>query len=199
MSCMKLHMAAASFYTHKPCGCHLNLSKWVHTATTAAATASGTNSVAKLKLNPVPFEALYCNINREQIPAIYKHGWRIAPCAPFTPSAHDKRGPKAIGFRGVHQKHSPAFSLRSYSSEEKRGFSASGSGSSESGLVADMDAESKDRHDLFQSPSSMQNQQQQKQQQQHTSKLLTLPTILTLGRVASVPLLISSMSIFFLS
>ncbi|KAF5453487.1 hypothetical protein F2P56_028385 [Juglans regia] len=190
MSCLKLPTAAASFYTLKPCGCHLNLTQWVRT--TAAAAATGTHSVAKLKLKPIPFEALYCNRNREQIPAIYKRGWRIAPCAPFTPSAHDKRAPKAIGFRGVHQKHSPALSLRSNSSEEKGGFSASGSGSSESGLVADMGAESQDRHDLFQSPSSMQNQQQQKEQLQHTSKLLTLPTILTLGRVASVPLLVST-------
>ncbi|KAG6619022.1 hypothetical protein I3842_Q112500 [Carya illinoinensis] len=190
MSCLKLPTAAASFYTHKPCGCHLNLTQWVRT--TAAAAAAGNNSVAKLKLKPIPFEALYCNRNREQIPAIYKCGWRIAPCAPFTPSAHDKLAPKAIGFRGVHQKHSPALSLRSNSSEEKGGFSASGSGSSESGLVADMGTESQDRHDLFQSPPSMQNQQQQKEQQQHTSKLLTLPTILTLGRVASVPLLVSA-------
>lgn len=37
-----------------------------------------------------------------------------------------------------------------------------------------------------------QSHQQQQQQQRHSNKFLTLPTVLTLGRVAAVPLLIST-------
>ncbi|XP_042953352.1 CDP-diacylglycerol--glycerol-3-phosphate 3-phosphatidyltransferase 2 isoform X2 [Carya illinoinensis] len=177
-------MAAASIYTHKPCGCHHNLNKWARSTT-----ATATSSLAKLKPKPRHFEALYVNCNCERIPVVtvYKHGWSIAPCAPLTPSVCDKRAPKTLRFRGVHHKNCPpALSSRSFSSEEKGGFSASKSGS---GIVADMGAESKDPNDLLQSPSSMQNQ---RPQQQQSSKLLTLPTILTLGRVAAVPLLISN-------
>ncbi|KAG2730061.1 hypothetical protein I3843_01G270700 [Carya illinoinensis] len=177
-------MAAASIYTHKPCGCHHNLNKWARSTT-----ATATSSLAKLKPKPRHFEALYVNCNCERIPVVtvYKHGWSIAPCAPLTPSVCDKRAPKTLRFRGVHHKNCPpALSSRSFSSEEKGGFSASKSGS---GIVADMGAESKDPNDLLQSPSSMQNQ---RPQQQQSSKLLTLPTILTLGRVAAVPLLIST-------
>ena len=188
MSCLKLPMAAASvYYTHKPCGGgQRSLTKWVRTSTTAA------TSLAKLKPRPKPYVAInsYNNDSERRIPVIYKHGWRIAPCAPLTPAAHDKEHPKVLGFRGLHHKHCLAFSSGTSSSEEKEGFSSSGSG-----LVADMGSESKkDHHDLVQSPSSMQNQQKRQHQ---PPKLLTLPTILTLGRVAAVPVLVSSMCIFF--
>lgn len=188
MSSLKLPMAAASvYYTHKPCGgCHRSLTKWVHSRTAAA------TSLAKLKPRPKLYVALnsYNNNSERRIPVIYKHGWRIAPCAPLTPSAHDKEPPKVLGFRGLHHKHCLAFSSGTSGSEEKEGFSGSGSG-----LVTDMGSESKkDQHDLVQSPLSMQNQQKR---QQRPPKLLTLPTILTLGRVAAVPLLVSSMCIFF--
>lgn len=176
-------MAAASvYYTHKPCGgCHRSLTKWVHSRTAAA------TSLAKLKPRPKLYVALnsYNNNSERRIPVIYKHGWRIAPCAPLTPSAHDKEPPKVLGFRGLHHKHCLAFSSGTSGSEEKEGFSGSGSG-----LVTDMGSESKkDQHDLVQSPLSMQNQQKR---QQRPPKLLTLPTILTLGRVAAVPLLVST-------
>jgi hypothetical protein len=191
MSCFKLPMAAASvYYTHKPGGgCHRSLTKWVRTSTAAA------TSLAKLKPRPKPYVALnsYNNNSERRIPVIYKHGWRIAPCAPLTPSAHDKELPKVLGFRGLHHKHCLASSSGTSSSEEKEGFSGSGSG-----IVADMGSESKkNHHDLVQSPSSMQNQQNQQKRQQRPSKLLTLPTMLTLARVAAVPLLVSSMCIFF--
>lgn len=182
MACLKLPTAAASIYhTHKPYGgCHHSLTKWVRPSTTAA------TSPAKLKPRPKSFVALKSySICERRVPVFYIHRWRIASCAPFTLLAHDKRHPKALGFRGLHHKHCLAFSSGTSSSEEKEGFSGSGSG-----LVVDMGSETKkDHHDLFQSPSPMQNQQKQQQQ---PSKVLTLPTILTLGRVAAVPLLVFS-------
>ncbi|KAB1218016.1 CDP-diacylglycerol--glycerol-3-phosphate 3-phosphatidyltransferase 1, chloroplastic [Morella rubra] len=180
-------MAAASICTHKNCGGHHNLTKWVRTA--HAATAD--TLVAKQRPKPKLLQALYSISNKEQRPVNYKHWWRITPWAPLTPSAHDNGFPKTLGFRSLHHNICRAFSSRGSSSEEKGGYSASGSGSSGSGVVADMGSESKDPLDLFQSPSSVQNQrQQQEQEEQESSKLLTLPTILTLARVAAVPLLL---------
>lgn len=191
MSRLKLPMTAASIYTHSHGRGHGH--QLVATTTTAAA-GTATKLVIKPKPKPKPFITLY---SRVPPVVIYKRGeWRLVPCAPHIPSAHVNNPPKTLGFRGLHNKCSFPFS---FSSERKGGrvFSSSGSesgsGSSGSGLAVDMGAEDKDNNDLLQ-----QQQQQQQQQHHHTSKLLTLPTVLTLGRVAAVPLLISSMCIFLL-
>ncbi|KAL0002948.1 hypothetical protein SO802_016729 [Lithocarpus litseifolius] len=181
MSRIKLPMTAASIYTHSHGHGHGHGHQWVAATTTTAGTA--TKLVIKPKPKPKPFITLY---NRVPPAVIYKRGeWRIVPCAPHIPSAHVNNPPKTIGFRVLHNK---CFFPFSFSSERKGGrvFSSSGSesgsGSSGSGLAVDMGAENKDNNDLL----------QQQQQQHHTSKFLTLPTVLTLGRVAAVPLLIST-------
>lgn len=106
-------------------------------------------------------------------------GWRVTPCPP---SDHLQN----LGFPF----HSHVKSLSSSSSSSCR-FSSrpeGGLGLSEysgpssdlkGGILADMGSENEDQH--------------QHKQRNQSSKLLTLPTILTLGRVASVPLLVCSM------
>ena len=64
-----------------------------------------------------------------------------------------------------------------------------GSGSGSGGIIADMDSDS--------NTSPLMQQQQEHQPKlsssnNYSSKILTLPTVLTLGRVAAVPLLIIS-------
>lgn len=69
-----------------------------------------------------------------------------------------------------------------------------------SGAVADMDPDNdKTVHggDWYGKPTPSPSLHQRQQQQPPSSKLLTLPTILTLGRVAAVPLLIGSTFFFF--
>lgn len=106
-------------------------------------------------------------------------GWKITPCAPLTNLAHDNRSPSFgnnLGFRG--QK------LFSVSSEERG---------------SDMCSENKG--DQWPPPEETltnnhhYNHRQPEKHRQNSAKLLTLPTILTIGRVASVPLLVGSTSI----
>ncbi|KAM4104636.1 hypothetical protein ACJW30_06G173700 [Castanea mollissima] len=189
MSRLKLPMTAASIYTHSHGRGHGHGHQLVATTTTTAA-GTATKLVIKPKPKLIPFINLY---SRVPPVVIYKRGeWRLVPCAPHIPSAHVNNPPKTLGFRGLHNNCSFPFSFCS-EREGGRVFSSSssgsesGSGSSGSGLAVDMGADDKDNDDLLQ-----QQQQQQQQQQHHTSKLLTLPTVLTLGRVAAVPLLIST-------
>ncbi|KAK3023918.1 hypothetical protein RJ639_043461, partial [Escallonia herrerae] len=129
---------------------------------------------------------------------MWTRGWRVAPCAPLGPPAHDKAYNKKLGFRG--QK---AFS----SSEEKGGVLGEGSSgavvttNTNNGMGPDktkddnwLEAEPSPKSTL---PSHNQHNHRQKspppsQHHHHHSKLLTLPTILTIGRVAAVPLLVST-------
>ena len=174
----------------------------------SSATASATTS-------PTKPSSLFLNSTypREIISAtaIYKDGFRIASCAPIE---HDKGLPqKNLGFtirRGYHNK---CFSVSSYSSssspsddhssaspDDEDGGGLPGSG----GVVADMGSANKGQdwygNGVFQSHNQSHSpmQHHQQQQQHDSSKLLTLPTILTLGRVAAVPLLIGSMFRFSL-
>ncbi|WCJ19430.1 CDP-diacylglycerol--glycerol-3-phosphate 3-phosphatidyltransferase 2 [Euphorbia peplus] len=102
--------------------------------------------------------------------------------------------------------HSSSSSAHSSSSEGHQsssagGFSGSDSSSSGSGLVVDiMGSEDDNNNNKVQQngewhrkpPPSSKKQQQRKQGEDSVTKLLTLPTILTLGRVFAVPLLIST-------
>ncbi|GLT88929.1 hypothetical protein SLE2022_069360 [Rubroshorea leprosula] len=94
----------------------------------------------------------------------------------IAPPVHDSlsHSHKDLGFRVVHHWFPLLRCSSSSSSGDKGGFPVSGSG-----LVADMDSDNK--------PSPP-----QQQQKQSSSKFLTLPTILTLGRVAAVPVLITT-------
>lgn len=108
--------------------------------------------------------------------------WRITPCAHPLTTAHDnKKSLTLYRYFGAHK----CFSFASHSpgsSEEKETGSGSGSGSG----WDDMGAENKG-NDWHENVRDLSNQQRRESQ---SSKLLTLPTILTLGRVAAVPLLI---------
>ncbi|XP_042475007.1 CDP-diacylglycerol--glycerol-3-phosphate 3-phosphatidyltransferase 1, chloroplastic-like [Macadamia integrifolia] len=114
----------------------------------------------------------------ERLSVGWRDGWRLLSCAYFGiayPNARFRRDVVSL---------SPA---------QKAFSSASSSGSNE-GLVADMGSENKDyRTDKDRLPSLPLNQNHHHNhllQQLHPPKLLTLPTILTLGRVAAVPLLV---------
>ncbi|XP_062092802.1 CDP-diacylglycerol--glycerol-3-phosphate 3-phosphatidyltransferase 1, chloroplastic-like [Humulus lupulus] len=134
--------------------------------------------------------------------AIYRNQWRISPSYPCAPSAHDsKSSPQSLGFSFHHKCFSlfPSSSSSSISSgstsedDIKQGFS--GSSSFESGsevLYSEMGSEDKDHHRQDWSAGESNGKQSQQQQQRLSNKFLTLPTILTLGRVAAVPLLIST-------
>ncbi|XWS66098.1 hypothetical protein CRYUN_Cryun05aG0171300 [Craigia yunnanensis] len=106
--------------------------------------------------------------------------------SPFSPSAQfiiplpsNKNRPPFIRFTF------PKCFSSSSSANDKGGFNGSGSGSD--GIIADMDSDSKT------SPLMQQQQEHQPKlssSNNYSSKMLTLPTVLTLGRVAAVPLLI---------
>ncbi|KAJ7971713.1 CDP-diacylglycerol--glycerol-3-phosphate 3-phosphatidyltransferase [Quillaja saponaria] len=163
------------------------VSVYVRTATATATTTSLATPRTK------PYLALH--VNRQVISVIREHGWRITPCALLFFPAHDKSPSKNLGFSfRAHRKSSPFSCARalSSSSEDKSGFSGSGS-SSRLGLVADMGSEGKE-HECFENDVLRHKQSSSPliQNQQQSSKLLTLPTILTLGRVAAVPLLVGT-------
>ncbi|KAI4351205.1 hypothetical protein L6164_005584 [Bauhinia variegata] len=154
---------------------------YLRTATSAAATTA-----PKPTTKPTLRLALW-STNRN----MHKERRRIASCAHALSPAHDKAPSKKLGFPfcGHYPSSSSSFS---FSSVEKSGSSGCGAGSgsvsSRSGLVTDMGSQSKDRdcseNDvLLRKESPMHDSPE-------SSKLLTLPTILTLGRVAAVPLLV---------
>ncbi|KAF8402792.1 hypothetical protein HHK36_010883 [Tetracentron sinense] len=107
--------------------------------------------------------------------------WRLKSGAYFG-AASDRGSGTNIGFRGQNP-------FSSSSSETKGGPAL---------VVADMDSENQDDRDLKDRSSPPPPQQNhQLPPPQHPPKLLTLPTILTLCRVASVPLLVCSRFTFF--
>ncbi|KAA8539382.1 hypothetical protein F0562_026074 [Nyssa sinensis] len=154
------------------CSKPYKLDKWARAIAThpaAAATTNGTNTAA-----PRPQCLAALRSSRERIPVPWTPVWRITPCAPLAPY-------RKLGFRG--QKFL-------YSSEDK-GVEGGGSG----GLATDMGPESKDDHwyESDRSPprhNHYHHQQSPQQRQQQSTKLLTLPTILTITRVAAIPLLV---------
>ena len=128
--------------------------------------------------------------------------WTLAPRPRLV---HDiiKGPPKILGFRSGYKCLSIGSKRSNSNSSEKRGgVFGSGSGSDSvsppsagSEFVADMGSESKDHNNVWfqndfhnQTPSPLMHQHEP----QH-SKLLTLPTILTLARVVAVPIFVCSM------
>lgn len=93
--------------------------------------------------------------------------WRITPCAPLARKAHDKsllNRKVGLGFGG-HK--------ICYSSEDK------------GGVITGMGIHDNHKDDHDNKATSFHSQHQ-------SNKLLTLPTILTIGRVAAVPLLVTT-------
>lgn len=126
--------------------------------------------------------------------------WTLAPRARLV---YDKGPPKLLGFRSGYKCLSMGSKRsNSNSTEKKGGVFGSGSGSDSasppsagSEFVTDMGSESKDHNNVwfqddFHSQTSSPLMHQHEPQR---SKLLTLPTILTLARVAAVPIFVCSM------
>ncbi|KAL5569193.1 hypothetical protein UlMin_025768 [Ulmus minor] len=137
---------------------------------------------------------------RERVTAIiYKGRWRrITPCAP----PEQDKGSPFLGFSIRAQHESFSVSSSGFDSEsENRGGLPGSSSSGSGGVLADMGSENKDQgwfgnegyRDLDQKQSgSLLNNQNQEEKRHNSNKFLTLPTVLTLGRVAAVPLLIGT-------
>lgn len=130
-------------------------------------------------------------------------GWRITPCALLLSShlAHVSSTPYNKNLLPL----SPSFSTRNNrSSSSPLSFSTSPSNKlriSGSDPVTDPSSgpmvHSEDNNNTFKQPFSP-PPHPPSMQQQSSSKFLTLPTVLTLGRVAAVPLLIAS-AFFFIT
>lgn len=130
----------------------------------------------------------------------YGGGWWIL--APRASLVQDKGPPKFLGFRSGYKCFLLGFK-RSNSSEKRGGVFGSGSGSGSasppsagSEIVADMGSESKDHNNGWYEENDFRSDIQSPLMHQHEpqrSKLLTLPTILTLARVAAVPIFVCSM------
>ncbi|XP_022139277.1 CDP-diacylglycerol--glycerol-3-phosphate 3-phosphatidyltransferase 2 [Momordica charantia] len=127
----------------------------------------------------------------------YGGGWWIL--APRASLVQDKGPPKFLGFRSGYKCFLLGFK-RSNSSEKRGGVFGSGSGSGSasppsagSEIVADMGSESKDHNNGWYEENDFRSDIQSPLMHQHEpqrSKLLTLPTILTLARVAAVPIFV---------
>lgn len=135
-------------------------------------------------------------------PKLSNSRWRIAPCAHLSLSAHVSVLPcnnldHRLRFtcRKICLSSSP-----NRSSTNKAGLNPNPDPnlSSGSGIVADMGSENEKaaNNDWYYNQQPSSSSSPSMQQQPASSKLLTLPTILTLGRVAAVPLLICSMFSF---
>ncbi|CAK9155101.1 unnamed protein product [Ilex paraguariensis] len=173
MPALKLTIIASIYATPN------KLNKWLRTKATPTVTA-----IATIKTT-----SSNTTIGRSSKYLVaWTSGWRISPGAPLIPQAHDKVLYRKLGFRG--QKYF-------YSSEDK------------GGVVSDMGSENKDDQwfDSAVSPTSPlppQNQNHHHHRQKapppptspskepQSAKLLTLPTILTIGRVAAIPILVST-------
>uniref|UniRef100_A0A5B7AGU4 CDP-diacylglycerol--glycerol-3-phosphate 1-phosphatidyltransferase n=1 Tax=Davidia involucrata TaxID=16924 RepID=A0A5B7AGU4_DAVIN len=166
MSGFKLTMVASIY------GKPNNLDKWVRTIATSTAATTTARPKCSVALSSSP----------ERIPVAWTPVWRITPCAPLAPY-------RKLGFRGKKFL---------YSSEE-RGVE----GGRFCGLETDMGPEeSRDDHwyesDRSPPPHNHHHHHHHTQppppppQQQQSAKVLTLPTILTIARVAAVPLLVGT-------
>lgn len=160
------------------------MERWVRTIstrnpTTSTCTSSSTGTTnATVVMKTTKCYQFSQNSNSERISALWRrHGGRkLMPCVHLGESAQDKGLNRNLGLRG----HKSSL----HSSTEDKG-----------GLTADMDS----GNDRLSPPQLNHFRQKPPPQQsvtydhQQPSKLLTLPTVLTLGRVAAVPLLVSSM------
>ncbi|OAY38749.1 CDP-diacylglycerol--glycerol-3-phosphate 3-phosphatidyltransferase 2 [Manihot esculenta] len=186
-------------------------SKWARNATRTSSSTSAT--ITTTTTAAAPFATLYTYSPSLSL-ALNSHrsDWRrLTPCASFASnsSCYNSNDNNLLGFAFSGQKHFSLFhchcSSSSSSAPKTGGFSGSDSSSTGSGL-ADMGSENKvdvvdwhqnnhlngRNHPLSASPSRSPSLQNCHKQQDSYYKLLTLPTILTLGRVAAVPLLVST-------
>ncbi|PON91522.1 CDP-diacylglycerol--glycerol-3-phosphate 3-phosphatidyltransferase [Trema orientale] len=203
---LKLSMAVPSYAQKRV---------WVRTITTttvATTTPSSTTTTTPVSVSSAirgrattPSSSLSLNRGHHRrlvTPTIYRNNNNIislTPSSPCAPSAHDTKPlPFSSSSASFHHKClsslSPSSSSSGFStssSDFREGFSGSSSSysSSSSGSESVMGSENKDHGDWS---AGEVNGKQSHQQQQHSNKFLTLPTVLTLGRVAAVPLLIST-------
>lgn len=184
MSALKL-TTAASIYG--------NPYKWARTLATTPHPPTTITTITYTSLShSSPFLALNCSSNSQ----------RISLSSRITQLSASSRNLGFLVHKSFSSSASPSSLSTSKSSSEGKGgereLSESDSGG---GVVADninnnMGSEDKDDwshnhyHRLQPSLQSQQSHSQQQLQHQQSSKLLTLPTILTLGRVAAVPLLV---------
>ncbi|XP_050209478.1 CDP-diacylglycerol--glycerol-3-phosphate 3-phosphatidyltransferase 2-like [Mercurialis annua] len=189
MAVLKLTTTAASFYGTKP----YNWARPITTTTSAVTTTAASNTPTSLSL----VQKSSKNSN-----ATITTNWRtITPCAHLSynskPTTPNLLFLGFFSFRGHNRFSSNSSSSSSFSSSDK--LSGSDSPSSGSGLVADMGSENKihdadwyqsNDNDKNNNNSHLNGQKCPPHKQDSSSKFLTLPTILTLGRVAAVPLLI---------
>jgi CDP-diacylglycerol--glycerol-3-phosphate 3-phosphatidyltransferase len=174
----------------------LHHKKLAHTITTTTSTA-----------NPTPFltpHSLSTPLNSD------KSLRALTPCAHLPSNKNNKNTPyyyhynitsynnnkSSKNFLGATFRGSLLFPSRKSSSSTRfsRSDSPPSASSPGSGFVSDMGAENKIDGDVDWHKNDRQNQPPSvsPSMQNHDSKLLTLPTILTLGRVAAVPLLVAS-------
>ncbi|KAH8501640.1 hypothetical protein H0E87_016433 [Populus deltoides] len=186
MPTLKLSMAVSLLH-HK---------KLAHTITTTTSTA-----------NPTPFltpHSLSTPLNSD------KSLRALTPCAHLPSNKNNKNTPyyyhynitsynnnkSSKNFLGATFRGSLLFPSRKSSSSTRfsRSDSPPSASSPGSGFVSDMGAENKIDGDVDWHKNDRQNQPPSvsPSMQNHDSKLLTLPTILTLGRVAAVPLLVAT-------
>ncbi|THG03649.1 hypothetical protein TEA_016029 [Camellia sinensis var. sinensis] len=141
--------------------------KWARTITTTTTTTTTTSSAAVTRAR-IQGRSVVLNISHQ---GIIQAAWRIKPCAPLILPAHDKAPYRKLGFRGQN----------SFYSSEDRGV---GSG----GVMTDMGSEN--NGDQWPPEENHNHHHHRQPPPQESTKLLTLPTVLTISRVAAVPLLV---------
>ncbi|XP_010253445.1 PREDICTED: CDP-diacylglycerol--glycerol-3-phosphate 3-phosphatidyltransferase 2-like [Nelumbo nucifera] len=153
--------------------------KWVQRMSNSRTRAAAAAAAIDVKLNVVAARTKPSvdlpGKNREQISVGWRDGWRLISCAKFG-AAPERASCRKLGSRG------------------QKVFSSSASSESKGGPVATgMGYENEvDRDDNNRLPPPSQNHPIFHQKKLQPPALLTLPTILTLGRVAAVPLLVST-------
>ncbi|XP_028092204.1 CDP-diacylglycerol--glycerol-3-phosphate 3-phosphatidyltransferase 2-like [Camellia sinensis] len=143
--------------------------KWARTITTTTTTTTTTSSAAVTRAR-IQGRSVVLNISHQ---GIIQAAWRIKPCAPLILPAHDKAPYRKLGFRGQN----------SFYSSEDRGV---GSG----GVMTDMGSEN--NGDQWPPEENHNHHHHRQPPPQESTKLLTLPTVLTISRVAAVPLLVGT-------
>ncbi|XP_065871704.1 CDP-diacylglycerol--glycerol-3-phosphate 3-phosphatidyltransferase 2 [Euphorbia lathyris] len=207
MAVLKLSMAAS--FCAKPYKWARSVTSPSSSSTTVSVTTITTSSASSsfntlLHSSSLSLSSLNSNVTND---------WRrIAPCAhlPSFRYSFPTNNSGLLGFSFRLHKRFSLFSRNSTSSsspssspssegQQTGGFSGSDSSSSGSGLVVDMGSEDKVQNvDWYQNNNDVVDHHHKTpppkhhKQQDSVSKLLTLPTILTLGRVFAVPLLIST-------
>ncbi|KAL7184681.1 hypothetical protein ACSBR2_026762 [Camellia fascicularis] len=145
--------------------------KWARTITTTTTTTTSSAAVTRARIQD---RSVVLNSSHQ---GIIQGPWRIKPCAPLTLPAHDKAPYRKLGFRGQNS---------FYSSQDRGGGRGVGSG----GVMTDMGSENKG--DQWPPEENHNHYHHRQPPPQESAKLLTLPTVLTISRVAAVPLLVGT-------